>query len=190
MTTQPNIISRIQDFLSSLGPAHYVAPLAKPVDQYHIKDRNVRMTSDELNAMRPVIYGEISNRPMDKQALEANVIVNTMINRSGEYANHGQQKTIPQIISMPNQYQAYGGQQYKNYSNPPDSLARAKKQQVDSIIDNIGNQMKAGTYADTTKGAYYYQHHPDGSIQYDNTRPLFAPTSQPRTMKSLNTNLQ
>ena len=74
---------------------------------------------------------------------------------------------------MPNQYQAYGGQQYKNYYNPTNELEKRKKQEIDAIVDQIAQQILSGTYDDNTAGAYYYIHHPDGRIEYDNTRKLF-----------------
>lgn len=183
---QTDMLSRVQDFLSLFQPAHYVAP---PQDNtYNIKDRNVTISPADLDAIRPVIYGEISNREPAKQSLEANVIMNTAINRMREYAANGQPKTLQEVISMPNQYQAYGGQQYKNYHNPPDPVALAKKQQVDSIVDSIGSQMKSGSYSDNTQGSYYYSHDNTGKITYDNTKPLFAPKT--RTIQGLNSNTQ
>lgn len=184
---QENMVSRLQEFLSSFGPAHYVAPVQPAVDEYHIKDRDVRITANDLKAIAPVIYGEVSNRPPDKQALEANVIMNTAINRMKEYAANGQPKTLTQVISMPNQYQAYGGEQYQNYHNPPDPMAKTKRQQVDSIVDGMGEQMKQGKYVDNTQGSYYYSHDKSGKITYDNERQLFAPKT--RTLQALNTNL-
>lgn len=157
------------------GPTKYAAPAAPAPVQYQLKDRGVSVSDADLAAIRPLIYGEVSNRTPDKQALESHVILNTALNRVKEYNARGQNKTLSDVISMPNQYQAYGGQQYKNYSAPPDALALAKKKQVDAIIDEISKQIQSGQYADNTQGAYYYVHDPKtGRITYDNQRQLFA----------------
>lgn len=156
------------------GPTKYVAPVASAPVQYELKDRGVSVSDEDLKAVRPLIYGEVSNRTPDKQALEANVILNTALNRVKEYGARGQKKTLRDVIAMPNQYQAYGGKQYKEYHAPSDPVALAKKKQVDAIIDEISKQIQAGKYVDNTEGAYYYVHNPDSTITYDNKRPLFA----------------
>ena len=168
---------KVGQSLSGLfGPTHIVNATTPPPApaQYQVKNRGVQISDADLNAARPLIYGEVSNRPPEKQALEANVIMNTAINRMGEYAKHGQNKTLAEVLAMPNQYQAYGGNQYKQYSNPTDASSTAKKKQIDNIVNGISDQIKKGNYADNTQGAYYYIHNPDQSITYDNTRPLYA----------------
>jgi hypothetical protein len=166
-TTTPAISSYYQEKMSP------VISTPAPV-QYHIKDRNVKITDKDLDAMRPLIYGEISNRTPDKQALEANVIFNTALNRQKEYARKGQNKTLSDVIAMPNQYQAYGGPQYQEYHNPTNPVSLMKKNQVDAIVDNIREKIKKGEYIDNTEGAYYYIHEKDGKIKYDNLKKLFA----------------
>jgi hypothetical protein len=164
------VAGSISDYVS---PVHYVAS-AQPT-QYQLKDRGVQISENDLNAVRPLIYGEISNRTPDKQALEAHVILNTALNRLREYSARGQNKTLADVISMPNQYQAYGGKQYQTYSNPVNTLDMAKKKQVDAIVDDIHRQVQSGQYPDNTEGAYYYVHDPKtGAITYDNRKQLFA----------------
>jgi len=141
--------------------------------RYNLKDRGVDITDDDLKAMRPLIYGEISNRNRAKKELEANVILNTTLNRARAYKERGMNKSLAEIVAMPNQYQAYGGKQYQAYHNPPDPVALAKKQEVDAILDAISEQIRSGNYQDNTQGAYYYIHNPDESITYDNKRKLF-----------------
>lgn len=161
--------------------AQSTAPLSKmytppPVPKkniYSLKNRGVDITDDDLSAIRPLIYGEVSNRDISKKELEANVIFNTAINRAREYSARNQPKTISEIIAMPNQYQAYGGKQYNLYNAPSNDLEKQKKIEVDMIIDKIAEQIRNGTYDDNTEGAYYYIHTPDGKIQYDNKRKLF-----------------
>lgn len=163
-------------------PKEYIAEAAKKQpaavamatpSRYTIKDRGIDITDEDLKAVRPLVYGEISNRNRAKKELEANVILNTALNRVRAYKDRGQPKTLAEVLSMPNQYQAYGGKQYNSYYNPPDPVAMAKKQEVDAILDAIAQQIRTGDYADNTEGAYYYIHNPDQSITYDNKRKLF-----------------
>lgn len=166
--------TKVSQPLSALVPkvnAQVVAPPAR----YALKDRGVSVSDADIDAFRPLLYGEVSNRAPDKQALEANVIFNTALNRVKAYNEKGQTKTLSDVLAMPNQYQAYGGPQYQAYGNPPDAVAAAKKKQIDDIIDGIHEQVKSGNYADNTQGSYYYVHDPKtGKITYDNMRPLFA----------------
>ncbi len=164
------------DYLkTTFGPVNYQAPTTTaPTPQYHLKDRNIQVNAGDLDSIRPILYGEISNRAPDKQALESNVILNTALNRMKAYQAKGDQKKLSDVLSAPNQYQAYNGPQYKDYFNPPDAPSLNKKKQVDMIVDSIREQMKNGSFSDNTKGAYYYTHNKDGSIQYDNLKKLFA----------------
>lgn len=146
--------------------------VAAPV-MYDVADRGVKLSDKDVSALRPILYGEVGNRDFEKKNLESRVIVNTAINRMKEYASRGQQKTLAEVLAMPNQYQAFGGQQYKNYSAPPDDVAVQKKQDIDKIVDTILEDIKAGRFSDNTQGAFYYQHTPEGKIYYDNTRQLF-----------------
>lgn len=149
-----------------------VVPVQTPIKKYYLKDRGIEITDDELNSLRPIIYGEVSNRDINKKKLEANVIVNTILNRAKEYALRGTPKKLSEIVAMPNQYQAYGGNQYKQYASPTDVVALQKKREVDSILDEIYNQIKSDKYQDFTKGAVFYTHKPTGEIIY-NREKLF-----------------
>ncbi len=168
---------KIKSSLSDLNSSQttYTSPAVAPSPiSYSIPDRGVNLTDKDFESIRPLIYGEISNRTPDKQELESHVILNTALNRMKEYSKRGQNKSLSDIVAMPNQYQAYGGQQYNLYGNPPDAVAQKKKQQVDAIVDKIRDQVKTGSYPDNTGGAFYYIHNPDGTITYDNKKPLFA----------------
>jgi len=173
----------LKDIFNSIGGAvgvlpkpisNYMPPVQAPI-QYELKDRGVKLTEEDLKAIRPIIYGEVSNRDISKKQLEANVIMNTILNRMKEYATKGRPKSLSEVVSMPNQYQAYGGNQYNLYHNPADFLGAEKKKQVDSVMDTIDNQIRNGQYPDTTEGAFYYNHEPKtGKIYYDNKKKLFA----------------
>jgi len=153
-------------------------PVSKPVEpiskNYNLNNRQATINDSDFEALRPLIYGEVSNRNLGKKKLESDVIFNTALNRQREYASRGQNKTISEILAMPNQYQAYGGDQYNEYTNPSNSGSVLKKKEVDSIIDDIKTRVKTGEFKDNTEGAYYYIHNSDGSITYDNLKELFA----------------
>ncbi len=150
------------------------APVAQPLPPtYNLPDRGAKVTDADIEAFRPLLFGEVSNRNYDKKKLEANVILNTVLNRQKEYSKRGKEKTVAEILAMPNQYQAYGGPQYKEYASTTNPVSAAKKKEVDAIIDEIKEQIKSGQYQDTTEGAYFYIHNPDQTIAYDNKRKLF-----------------
>lgn len=167
-------VKPVEASLSSLVPTANAQEMKQPA-QYNLKDRGVTLTDADIEAFRPLLYGEVSNRTPDKQALEANVILNTALNRVKAYNEKGMNKSLSDVLAMPNQYQAYGGPQYKVYSNPTLPGDVAKKKQIDDIVNTIHSQIKSGQFPDNTQGAYYYSHNPKtGTIAYDNMRPLFS----------------
>ncbi len=141
--------------------------------KYQLADRGAEISDSDIQKMRPLIYGEVSNRDYAKKALEADVIMNTAINRQREYRKRGKNMSIADIVSMPNQYQAFGGDQYNRYHNPTNALELAKKKEVDAIVDMIAEKIKKGEYVDSTEGAFYYVHEKDGKVKYDNIKKLF-----------------
>jgi len=164
-TTTPSTISSLYT-----PPPQPVKPVPAT---YNLPDRQAKITDTDIEAFRPLLYGEVSNRNFDKKKLEADVIFNTVLNRQKEYAKRGQVKSVSEILAMPNQYQAYGSPQYLAYQNPADSISAAKKKEVDAIVDEIKDRVRRGDYKDNTEGAYFYIHNPDQTITYDNLRPLF-----------------
>ncbi len=178
LSSKTTYVKQPEKAISSFLPkanAQTVKPQVPVPGQYNLKNRGVAISDSDIEAFKPLLYGEVSNRAPDKQALEANVILNTALNRVKAYGERGQKKTLSDVLAMPNQYQAYGGPQYKMYANPTDPVALAKKKQIDDIVNGIHAQVKAGQYDDNTEGAYYYVHDPKtGAITYDNIRPLFA----------------
>ena len=144
-----------------------------PEQNIKVGGRGVEISPQDIDVLRPLIYGEISNRPEEKKELEARVILNTALNRMQEFIKAGKPKTLAEILSMPNQYQAFEGEQYQNYSTTSKSLDVEKKKQVDEIIDRILEEIKKGEFKDNTNKAFYYIHNKDGSITYDDIKPLF-----------------
>lgn len=123
---------------------------------------------------RPIIYGEVSNRPKDKKDLESRVILNTAINRMGENKKRNKKTSLKDILTEKNQYQAYNGEQYNLYKRQDkNALDEEKRLETDEILDNIYGEMSKGQFKDITNNAFYYQHNEDGSITYDDKKPFY-----------------
>ncbi len=143
-----------------------------------VPDRNVKLTDDDLQELRNVLYAEISNRDPEKQKLESRVIVNTALNRIKQYGAKGRQLALAQVLREPNQYQGYA-------PDKPDSqynVVKSGKGNTKKLaaIDAVLEELKGGAFKDETNGAVFYFHKPDGSIQYDDKRPLYASASSAR----------
>ena len=122
-----------------------------------------------------ILYGEISDRDIDKQKLEAAVILNTAINRMSQYEEKtGKPVSLTEVLQKPNQYQAYS-------PDKPDSLYSQSKrgeykpggERRIQAINDVFNEAKSGKLEDNTNGAVFYIHNPDGTITYDDTKKLY-----------------
>lgn len=161
------------DFLVNKDAA--AKELEKKSEPEFVNIRGASVSKEDFDSyFRPTFFGEVSNRTTEKKRLEADVILNTMLNRVSAHKERGKEKSLRDIISEPNQYQAYGGSQYALYKNATSTLDLEKKKEIDSIADSMWKEMSEGKYADNTNGAHYYIHNKDGSITYDDKRPLFA----------------
>lgn len=150
-----------------------------PVENFNESPLAVRRSQE----LRPIMFGEISNRPPEKQELEARVILNTALNRIKEHSSkRGARKSIDEILTEENQYQAFKGEQYNLYKGQPGNLDAEKKKQIDAIIDKLLEEIESGAFSDNTEGAFYYKHNPDGSITYDNDRALFEGEKTPKAI--------
>lgn len=137
-----------------------------------LKDRGVTINSSDIEAAKPIIFAEVSNRTPDKQELEAQTILNTAINRLQQYQAKGIPMTLKQVLEAPNQYQGYQSNQYKIYNGQSSGLDLKKKMTVDSIVDGLAQKMMDGKFDDNTGGDVYYSHTDDGRI-YAHTGNLF-----------------
>ena len=147
----------------------------KPTEELSApKDTRYSFTEDDLEEAKHVLYGEISDRDIDKQTMEAEVILNTAINRVGQYAEKGKEMSLADVLRMPNQYQAY-------MPDEPDSLYNQSKRgeyatggerRIQAIEDTFA-KAQAGDLEDNTNGSVFYIHNPDGTIEYDDTRKLY-----------------
>lgn len=151
--------------------SHYVAPTTTPMKTYRVRGQT--FTEPDVDQLKRIIYSEVSNRPPDKQELEARILFNTAVNRMAAYNTKGQPRTLSGVLTAPNQYQGYNSPLYKQYDSPADSLSAKRKAQLDSITNKMIGEVSSGQFKDNTSGAYYYKHK-DDKIYYDDKKPLFA----------------
>lgn len=177
-----NLLKKIKEKLNKMGTETYVRE--ENQDQTSLQQekekpiidpkRNIQINNDEVEVLRKVLFGEISNRNSEKKELEARVILNTVLNR----VKNNKDKNKPydsmlKVLSQNNQYQAYGDKQFGIYDNPKDYPTKQKKDEINKIIDKLLEEIKNGTFQDNTNGAFYYIHNPDGSITFDSKRKLY-----------------
>lgn len=143
----------------------YTAQASETPKVINIKDRNLNLTQDDLEEAKHVIFGEVSNRAPELQAMETKMILNTALNRMKEYEARGTPKTLTEVLQQKNQYQAYTpdkatSQYFMSKHDTLDELSRKKRQ----VVEDTLNSVQAGDFADDTKGMVYYVHNNDGSI--------------------------
>lgn len=122
-----------------------------------------------------ILYGEISDRDIEKQKLEASVILNTALNRMQQYEERtGKPVTLTEVLQMPNQYQAYTPDKADSlYNQSKRGEYKVGGERRIQAIDEVFNQAKSGQLQDNTNGAVFYIHNPDGTITYDDTKKLY-----------------
>ncbi len=161
---------------SKYGNINYESKQPKPMGVTSLVDktRGVSIKQNEVeDRLKPILYGELSNRPADKKELEARVIFNTALNRMKENLKRGKEVTLDDILSS-GDYQAYKGKEYQKYiGGDLNTLDMKKKEETDAIVNKLIEEIRNGTFKDNTDNAYYYSHADDGSIKYDSKRPLF-----------------
>lgn len=158
--TMPSLRS-ITDFIGTLVPANRASYTAPAAASYSV--RGATLSDEDLNTLKHVLFGEISNRATDRQQLEARTIVNTALNRIPQYAANGRQMSLSQVLSEPKQYQAYGGTEYQRIKTG--QLKPTDDQKV-KAIDSVLGELKTGKFDDNTGGAVFYSHDPQGRIKY------------------------
>jgi len=173
----PAIIGKSDSFLTKLSKSVLNKEIPQVVEENDlINVRGVNLSKKEINEiLKPIFFGEVSNRDTGKKELEARVILNTVINRMSEHKNFkGKEKSLKDILTEKNQYQAYEGEQYNQYiKGEMNDLTKSKKAETDSIIDKLTGELSSGKFEDNTEGSFYYIHNPDSTISYDKERPLF-----------------
>ncbi len=110
-----------------------------------VNSQKLKIKESDLQKLEAIVYGEVSNnKEKDKEIRD---IISTVLNRmTGKY------ETMGQVLDKPNQYQAKGGNQYKNYvSGKIDELSKPKAKIVKQIVDEIRN----GTFKTTNSDVRY-----------------------------------
>jgi hypothetical protein len=141
----------------------------KQAPTYNI--RGVNVTDNDINEAADILYGEISNRPQDKQIAEVKHAINTAINR----ANNDPKRyngSIINVLKEPAQYQSYAPEGiHKNGKVVESQYQKLKK----GVINDEGkqkletiklalNELKSGNFEDTTGGKTFYVHANDGTM--------------------------
>jgi len=154
--------------LAKLGKAE-VSKLKPVVDkasttEYTIPGRVAKPKEKDLEELAAIIYGEISNRPLDKQILEAKTIANIVLNRMENHEWKG--KSVADIVLEHKKnakypaFQAKDGKQYRDYKEGKPTDA-SKLKAINVIIDDIRN----GKLDNNIDDYLMYAHMPDNSIR-------------------------
>lgn len=108
----------------------------------------------DRNILAATVFGELSNK--GNTADEARKIINTVVNRMKETG-----KSAREIITAPNQYQAYGKDQFMNaVQGKLDPLSQKKMSVVQGALDDLFS----GNLKDNTDGSVFYHHDKDGNL--------------------------
>lgn len=175
----------VGDFFS--GTVHYERPPEAPLppDPVKYNVRGVDFTDDDIKAIKPILYNEMSSRPDDRLDLEGRIILNTAINRiSNNPKTKAYGKTLTEVMQKPYQYSGYapqgtyqpGGKQVKsqyqiykewedNNSFPTEGDAARRIKAINMLMDS----MKSGKFDDTAAGKMFYTNASDGTIWIGNT---------------------
>jgi hypothetical protein len=147
-------------------------PTPPPAPAYHIPDRGITVNDNDLQQLNRVAFGEASN---NNDPQEIRHITNTVLNRMKNYG-----MSMSDVLSAPHQYQAYGGPQYTKAQNPSamDPLSQKKY----NFVTSITNEIKNGSFPDTTNGSESYTHKGDKLILNSNK---WKPSRSGRTYQDL-----
>lgn len=122
------------------------------------KRRNLSLTQDDINEARAIMYGEVGTRPYDKKVLEANVVLNSALNRLKMIKDAGGTATLKDVLVEPRQFQAFGGENYKlAKSGKIPEFGKERMKAIDEVI----NKMLSGELEDITEGGIAYHHYDD-----------------------------
>lgn len=169
----------IGQFLRDLfdGTMTYKAPETEAKTSYKVGD--VELSEDDIAALRPLLFAEISNRERDKQALEARTIFEVALNRLTDKDKRWKAESLKDVLEQPKQFQGFtpGEGQYAAYLTPDDQLdepTRQKKQAVDAIVNNLLNEIKSGQYQNQSPNMYFYTHRRDGTLRATEKEPNYS----------------
>lgn len=177
----PNLSDRLRGFTHETSTPQTLftdPPIAQPAQMalpqipsqpQTFKVRDNFLALNDLEEAKAILFGEVSNRPLNKQILEAQTILNTALNRMEEYRRLGKPKTLTEVLQMPNQYQAFKGKEYNKFKDG--KTGELDKRRIEAI-EKVITELKDGTLKNNIPGYFFYSHRPDGSIQAVK-KPLF-----------------
>ena len=128
------------------------------------EDKPAKYPTMSFNNWRQVggtIFGEA-----DATEKQIRYVASVIMNRANDTG-----KSPLEIIQQPNQFDAYGAGQYKNFVGDKLDIISKKKA---NVVDSIVKEMIDGTFKDTAGGALYFKHDKDGRILLDTKTPLFV----------------
>lgn len=109
----------------------------------------------DRNLIASIVFGELSNK--GDTAAEARKIINTIVNRTKQTG-----KSARDVVTAPNQYQAYGKDQFMNaIQGKLDPLSQKKMAVVNAALD----ELYSGKLKDNTNGSVFYQHDKSGKLR-------------------------
>ena len=126
---------------------------------YTDKRRGLTLSQDDIDEARAIMYGEVGSRSRDKKVLEANVVLNTALNRLKMIHDAGYKNiTLKQVLSEPKQYQALGGSNYRLAKSGKVGSATDERM---SAIEEVIEKMELGSLEDIAEGKIAYHHYDD-----------------------------
>ncbi|MFA5695972.1 MAG: hypothetical protein WC917_00705 [Bacilli bacterium] len=159
--------------------------------------RGIKVNDSDITEGAHILYGEISNRDPERQKFEVRNAVNTAINRANENpARYG--GSLTKVLQEPAQYQSYAPEGIKKDGKVVESqyqklkrgaVNETDKQKLQVIMDTL-NEMKSGSFADTTGGKTFYVHANDGTMWLGKTQKEAkdAANKHEKSMKTKPTN--
>ena len=132
--------------------------------EYTIPGRTAKPKEKDLEELGAIIYGEISNRSLDKQILEARTIANIVLNRMENHEWKG--KGVADIVLEHKKnakypaFQAKDGKQYRDYktNNATDTSKLA-------AISKVIEEVRSGTLENKIGNDLMYAHMPGDTIR-------------------------
>ena len=129
--------------------------------------RQIEIKPQELNTLTSVLFGEVSNREPEKMKMEAKAIINIALNRAKQWG-----KTLEEILSQPNQFQAYKGKEFQKATSSKLDYPSQKKM---NLIKEVIEELKLGKLKNTVDNSIYYIHTPDSRLFHSNKYPVQIP---------------
>lgn len=135
---------------SGMGDIVYQAPGDEKIT---IKDRGIKIDPSDIEAIKPVVFAELSNEGTpEEQKEEARQIINTILNRSKM-----SKENLFEIVHKPKQYQGSGNEQFNDLTTDGGETDYPTQKKLE-LIDEVLAELTTGDFKDNTKNSAYYSH--------------------------------